>query len=207
MYKIATVIILGLTLIACSNNEGETIVNAEATGDITTETIETSSSTGAEQTLDDQLPMPPTLEGAIEAYTPNVMEFHNEFPTILGAYALWNEQIGFSWNEINLIEKTSYGKIMKDPITEYGKRLCVNGNIIEIETDRSLGEPIYNLGMTDNELNVYRATAVKSSGDLVEGSTTTLCGVVIGKLGYDNAGGGTTRAPYLFGMFDLPENK
>lgn len=61
--------------------------------------------------------------------------------------------------------------------------------------------------MNDNEFNIYRATAVESSGELVEGSNATLCGIVIGKLGYDNAAGGTTRAPYLFGMFDLPENR
>lgn len=205
MKKSLAAIIFGLMLTACSSNDE----SATTESDITPDTPETITPVTSETETDSepQLPMPPNLAGAIEAYKPNVMEFHNEYPTVLGAYALWDQSIGLSWDELNAIEKTSYGKVMKDPEAEYGKRLCVTGEIIEIETDRSLGYPIYNLGIHDSEYNIYRATAVKSSGDLVEGSSATLCGIVVAKIGYDNAAGGTTRAPYLFGMFDLPENK
>lgn len=160
-----------------------------------------------EEDIVHQLPMPATLEGAIEAYTPTQMEYHNEFPTIMAVYALWNQNVGTSWNEINLVEKTSYGKVMKDAVSEYGKRLCVTGNIIEIETDRSLNDPVYSIGIVDNNFNAYRATAIESSGELVAGSDATFCGIVLARFSYDNAGGVTTRAPYLFGMFDLPENR
>lgn len=203
MYKLLFMAVLSFTLIACSGANETAVAELETTSNTSIEAEEIE----VEEDIMEQLPMPSTLEGAIDAYTPITMDFYNEFPTVLGAYALWNQSVGTSWNEINKVEKTSYGKIMKDPTAEYGKRLCVTGNIIEIETDRSLGEPIYNLGMNDNDFNIYRATAIESSGELVEGSNATLCGIVIGKLGYDNAAGGTTRAPYLFGIFDLPENK
>jgi hypothetical protein len=42
---------------------------------------------------------------------------------------------------------------------------------------------------------------------LVADSNATFCGVIVGKVGFTNASGGTTNAPYLVGMFDLPENR
>jgi hypothetical protein len=96
---------------------------------------------------------------------------------------------------------------MKDPEAERGKRLCSLGTINQIEVDRSAGSPIYNGGLMTPGFDSVRFSAVGSSGDLVEGSGARICGIVTGKYSYSNAGGGTTHAVYLVGMFDIPQNK
>jgi hypothetical protein len=47
---------------------------------------------------------------------------------------------------------------------------------------------------------------VGSSGALVEGSHTGICGVAIGRFDYTNSMNGVAHAVQLVGMFDLPEN-
>ncbi|WP_131669839.1 hypothetical protein [Psychrobacter pygoscelis] len=189
--------ILSLGLFACSSND--TPSSSGPTIDHSTE-VEAE----AEENHSNE---PANLESAITAFKPSQMDYYNEFPAVLGPFINWNEKVGASWEELNAIEETTYGKVMKDPIAEYGKRLCVNGNIVEIDTDRSMSQPLYNGGLADYDMNFYRFTAFGSTGDLVANSNAIFCGIVVGRLSFDNSIGGTTNAPYLFGMFDLPANK
>ncbi len=199
MNKALASIALSLTLAACSS--GDEVVATEPEAEVAVaETVEAEPA----QTI---VSMPRTLEDVIKTYTPVEMNYFNEFPPVLASFASWNEQVGTSWNELNLIEKTSYGKVMKDPVSEYGKLICTTGSIYEIETDRSMSEPLYHGSIVTDNMEIYRFTAFGSSGELVAQSNTKFCGIVAAKFSFDNTIGGITHAPYLFGMFDLPENK
>lgn len=199
MKKTLVTIALALTITACSSSDEVAVTESEAEAEVT-EPVEAEPA----QTI---ASMPKTLEDAIKTYKPAEMNYFNEFPAVLATFASWNEQIGTSWNELNLIEKTSYGKVMKDPVSEYGKLICTTGSIYEIETDRSMSEPLYHGSIVTDNMEVYRFTAFGSSGELVAQSNTNFCGIVAAKFSFDNTIGGITHAPYLFGMFDLPENK
>ena len=112
------------------------------------------------------------------------------------------------WGELNKIEKTSYGLVMKDVQQEGMKLLCVQGSIIEIYGFESRQRnKLYDVGIMDNSGKVFRTIAVGSTGNIVADSRGRFCGQVTGRINFNNAIGGSTTAPYLVGMFDLPENR
>ena len=122
-----------------------------------------------------------------------------------GEWVMNNKNIKIG--DIKSLESTTRGKVLKDSFSERGKRLCVSATLVEIQVDRSAGFSAYHAGLVNNYTDVTRVLAVGSTGDLVADSSATFCGVVVGKVGFTNASGGTTNAPYLVGMFDLPENR
>ena len=104
-------------------------------------------------------------------------------------------------------DETSFAKVQKDADDERGKRLCVGGSVIQIAVAKtSFGKFYEGLLMTPAQ-NIFRFTAVGSSGSLVERSAARVCGVVTGKYDYSNSGGGKGHAVNVVGMFDLPENR
>ena len=111
------------------------------------------------------------------------------------------------WSELSQVPATKYGLVMKDPDRERGKRLCIQGSIIEIHAENSGYGKLFHGGIWSDGGNIYRFIAVGSSGELVERSRASFCGVVIGKQDYSNSAGGMTHAVFLVGMFGLPENK
>ena len=148
-----------------------------------------------------------TLDDALGFIKPFARDGDDIYPS--GAIALtgWIQSHNLSWDDIAKFPSTSYGKIMKDSQNEFGKRFCFSGVVIEIKVDRSMGKPIYNGGMVNDSLNIVRFTAVNSTGDIEARTSAKICGIVTGTMHYGNANGGTTTAPYLVGVFDLPENK
>lgn len=147
-----------------------------------------------------------TLADAIENAKPRMTDEFDAFPAAAGVLAYWMQNNATKIGDIKNVELTKRGRILKDSYNERGKRLCVSGNVVEIQVDRSGGFPAYHAGIMNNNGDVTRVLAVGSTGDLVADSNATFCGIVIGKVGFTNAMGGTTSAPYLIGMFDLPEN-
>lgn len=148
-----------------------------------------------------------TLSDAVEMIKPTMSDAFNEFPASAGIVAFWMENKHSKIGDIKALEPSKRGKILKDSLNERGKQLCVSGTIVEIQVDRSGGFPAYHVGIVSNYTDVTRVLAVGSTGELVANSNATFCGVVIGNVGFSNASGGTTNAPYLVGMFDLPENR
>ena len=149
-----------------------------------------------------------TLLEAIDYVKPEMKDTFNSFPEAAVFLATWANKHNMHWKDLAPLQETRYGKIMKDADAERGKRVCTGGAIVEIEVDKSAGFPIYHAGIVDNNYRVTRVMAVGSTGELVAGSRVNqFCGVVIGKTGFQNAGGGTTSAVYAMGMFNLPENK
>ena len=112
------------------------------------------------------------------------------------------------WDELNNIEKTSYGLVMKDVAKEGMKLLCAQGVVIEIYGFESRQRnKFYDVGLMDNSGKIYRAIATGSTGDLVADSQVKFCGQVTGRINFNNSIGGSTTAAFLVGMFDLPENR
>jgi len=148
-----------------------------------------------------------TLSDAINIIKPNMSDEFDSFPASAADLATWMNNKHIKIEDIKSLESSTRGKVLKDSFSERGKRLCVNASLVEIQVDRSAGFAAYHAGLVNNYTDVTRVLAIGSTGDLVENSNAVFCGIIIGKIGFTNASGGTTNAPYLVGMFDLPENR
>jgi hypothetical protein len=138
---------------------------------------------------------------------PTMSDEFDAFPSSAGILASWMNEKNVKISDIRSLESSTRGKILKDSFSERGKRLCISATLVEIQVDRSAGFAAYHAGLVNNYTDVTRVLAIGSTGDLVADSNATFCGVIVGKVGFTNASGGTTNAPYLVGMFDLPENR
>lgn len=148
-----------------------------------------------------------SLSEAIAATKPKMEDF-NEVEVSLGAIylALWSST-HLTWADLQTVEQGKYGMVMKDSESQRGKRICIPGQIIEIELDKSTKEKIYAGGIFDDQMRIYRFIAVGSTGELMAGSNANFCGIITGKNNYSNSQGGVAHAVHLVGMFELPENK
>lgn len=161
----------------------------------------------APQTPAERIKDADTLPEAYEIAAPFMDDVYfttSEGTLLLTAWALRNMR----WDDV-AVEKdeTTHGQFLKDPEMERGKRLCWRGKIIQIEADRSLGDPMYVGLLYSSGGDLYHFYAVGSTGDIVPDSRGRVCGVVTGKYDYANSANGTSHAIELVGMFDLPDNK
>lgn len=149
----------------------------------------------------------PTMAEAVTYALPSMSDTFDEpsrGTVLLTAWAVGRMQ----WSDVDIAKnETSYAKVQKDSVAEHGKRLCVPGNLVQIEVDRSFDKPFYEGLMANANWNLYHFYAVGSTGELVAESYARFCGVVTGKSDYTNSAGGTGHAIAMVGMFDLPENK
>lgn len=157
--------------------------------------------------LINQIQSIPTLKEAIQLSVGMWEDAYNTMPPAAMLIPLWAEKNTINLSMINAIPTTSYGRIMKDSVSERGKSLCISGMVGDIAVDRSAGFPVYSGAIVNTDRQIVRYLAMKSTGDIVDGSMSKFCGIIVGKMSYDNAQGGTTHAAYLVGMFDLPENR
>lgn len=113
----------------------------------------------------------------------------------------------FSWNMVHVVsDETTPGLVFKDYSTQLGKRICSTGTVVEIH---SMGRGVP--GMDYGELfgfsgTIYHFITVKGSGNIVGGSTATLCGYVSGVYSYTNSVGGISHSVDIAGMWD-PSSK
>jgi hypothetical protein len=127
-----------------------------------------------------------------------------ELNKFIAVFVKWSSS-HLRFSDIDKIE-TSFEKVMKDSDSERGKKICFAGRVIEIHTTKTPFGKVFNGNMFDQSHNVYHFVNVKSSGDIVEGSQASACGVVVGTYSYPNSVHGTTHTVNIVGMFDLPEN-
>jgi hypothetical protein len=150
------------------------------------------------------------LDEAIETMKPKFDDAVDKIPTGVAIFLAWaNKNLRYS--DIMNKGQTTFAQVMKDSDSERGKKICVSGSVVEIKVVK-VNEDLFKFKYSEGELrdgayNIYRFYNVKSSGDIVESSWATTCGVVIGRYDYSNSGGGTSHAIALVGMFYLDINK
>jgi hypothetical protein len=159
-----------------------------------------------EPTVVERLMESTTLTEALGVARPLFTDTEDKVDPAAVSFAMWAAK-RMTWRELQALPETKHALVMKDPEAERGKRNCYTGVIVEIQVDRSKGVPLYLGGLMTNGGQIARFAAVGSTGELVQKSAARFCGVTTGRQSYSNAGGGTTHAVYLVGMFDLPENK
>lgn len=148
-----------------------------------------------------------SMSEAIKVATPHFEDKMNQSGDGTLMFAAWARK-SMTWSDVGVEkDETSYALVMKDAEEERGKRLCVPGNIIEIEVMKSDIGKVHDGLLSSDARNLFKFIAVGSTGKLVERSRTRFCGVVTGRFDYSNSGGGTGHAVKMVGMFDLPENK
>lgn len=152
----------------------------------------------------------PTLDSAIAFYKSDdsitVDVNKDEHPQLLVNLVFWHGIIGMTWQGLNSIPETSYPLIKKDVIGEAGKRFCFLGYVREIQVDRSMKPAVTNALIYATSRGYVYVLAVGSSGNILPDSEVKFCGIVTGNKHYQTLAG-MDSAPYLIGMFDLPENK
>ena len=221
MYKYLTVVATTLFLFACSSeNTVEDDLNSTSTEThvaIPAESIMvTEPKTTAEEILStnqikELKQEAPTLASAIALYNNkmpvNSLPNDGDISELLSYLLIWDGVVGMTWDELNSIPETSYEMIRKDIFSETGKRFCFTGTVHDIKVDRTITPPVTNAFMYAAYRGYVNVMAVRSSGDILPSSQVDFCGVVTGDVaGYSTLAGGDS-APYLLGMFDLPENK
>ena len=150
---------------------------------------------------------PATLSNAITQYRPLMTDSVNDLSNGAALLALWAAESGLKWKELTDLPRTKAALVMKDSDEQRGKLICTSGPIIEIAAEVSSGQKFFEGGLADLDSGtIYRFVAVRSTGDLVEKSYASFCGVVIGRFDYSNSAGGVAHAIQLVGMFKLPEN-
>lgn len=221
MYKHLIVVATTLFLFACSSdntveddlnsNSTESSVAIPAESIMVTEPKTTAEEILSKNQIQELKQKAPTLASAIALYNNNMpvnsLPDEGDISELLSYLIIWDGVVGMTWDELNNIPETSYEMIRKDIFSETGKRFCFTGTIHEIKVDRTVNPPITNAFMYAAYRGYVNVIAVRSSGDILPSSQVDFCGVVTGDTaGYTTFAGGDS-APYLIGMFDLPENK
>lgn len=198
--QIKTTLILAaaLALTACSSGTDSKTAKEPAAAPAAESTASPKTETPAEASY-------ANLAEAIVGIRPTMTDTSNEISTGAVSMALWSAD-NLKWSELQALPKTKASLVMKDSEEQRGKLICATGNIIEIASEKAEGKKFFEGGLYDANGTVFRFIAVKSSGELVEQSHSTICGVVIGKQDYSNSMGGVAHAVFLVGMFKLPEN-
>lgn len=160
-----------------------------------------------EPTLGERLASANKLSEAISILQPFMTDTNGgKMPVAAAPLGLWARE-RMQWSELEAMPDSRRADVMKDPESYRGKRICTSGRVIEIHADRSVSPPVFNGGLMTSSYDMLRFLAVRSTGNIVEGSVERFCGIIIGLQSYPNARGGTTHAVYSVGMFDLPENR
>ena len=198
---------LAIVLQGCSKPEEQPAQVENTASSELVNTVNTPAPPAASPSPLQQLLDKPTLMEAVNYLKPEMKDAFNSFPEAAGYLAIWSNKHGFKWKDLANFEETQFGRVLKDPDAERGKRICMVGSIVEIAADKTAGFTVYHAGLADNNMRFMRVLAVGSTGDLIAQSPFRFCGVVIGKVGFQNSIGGTTEAVYAVGVFDLPENR
>jgi hypothetical protein len=148
-----------------------------------------------------------TLADAVAYARPKMEDTANASSIGAVLVAAW-AKANMTWADVGIArDETSIALVKKDSDRERGKRLCISGNLVQIEVDKSFpGKPYVGLLRTGS-WDLVHFVAVGSTGQLVEQSAARFCGVVTGRYDYANSGGGVGHAVEAVGMFDLPGNR
>lgn len=195
-------VLLCAAVIAC----GKVEVKSDATTSAVTGVSSVpSSTTTTTESPADKLRKMTTLREAIEFAKPFMSDEVNKPSVGAVAVAIWGVA-HMKFADVSVAtDETNFARILKDSESERGKKLCIAGKLVEIAVSNTDFGKVFE-GLLYNG-NLWRFTAVGSTGDLVEMKPARFCGVAIGKYDYSNSVGGTGHAVQLVGMFDLPENK
>lgn len=203
LYKRLFLITTTLFLFACSNDN---TVGSDSNSEPATTAEEALSKNQIKELKQNA----PTLDSAIALFKSDdsiaVDLDKDKNPQLLVDLLFWNGIIGITWQGLNNIPETNYPLIKKDVVGESGKRFCFLGYVRKIQVDRSMKPAITNAIMYAKSRGYVYLLAVGSSGNILPESEVKFCGIVTGNKNYQTFAG-MDSAPYLIGMFDLPENK
>jgi hypothetical protein len=111
------------------------------------------------------------------------------------------------WGDLAVeTNETTFALARKDSEAVRGKRMCVDGALIDLVKQTS-SEAVFHGMLVTTDQHHAKLVAVRDTGDLASGSTARFCGVVIGTLDIITRTGGPGFATVLVGMFDLTANR
>lgn len=156
------------------------------------------------QQLIAQLEQASTIDERIEIVRPLLEDVHNDVSLGTSVFAYWAAK-GMYWNHVAYgAAETTVERVMKDSDATRGGRMCYRGEVLQIsKTDLGDGRHVFEgVLSTRRQGHALHFYAAGDTGDLVQGSKARFCGIVMGRISYDNTLGGTAHAVELVGMFD-----
>lgn len=145
-------------------------------------------------------------QGAFALARPSMHDTQDDYSPGMLLFALWASE-KLVWSDVHVErDETSFKLVQKDSDAARGKRMCYSGDIVQIAKQDIGARPIFEGLLRTRRWDIIHFIAAGSTGDLVEDSRARFCGFVTGRYSYSNAGGGTTHAVQMVGMFKLPEN-
>jgi len=106
---------------------------------------------------------------------------------------------GLNYAAINQLPKGSFAEAMKDIAGERGRRIVASGSIVQISKDGDYFRGIMCKGSFCDK--VYYFVTPGTTRGIVQRKRATFSGVIMQRMAYSNAGGGTTHAVVLVGYF------
>lgn len=156
------------------------------------------------KTVLEQVAEKTTLAEAIEYSKPEFKDMDNNDDsrgTLLLTY--WAKDF-LTRPAVDKLPTTNIKAILKDSLSERGKRLCVDGNVVSITRSTSSiwgDKKVWEGILVTDSFDAVRYFAVGETGSIVKGTRAKLCGVATGRYSYDNARGGTTHGVSVVGDF------
>lgn len=201
------ILIVAVALVACKKPEPHgDYVGPDGTRPATGKATAAPVPTPPPPTPADEIKSKGTFAEALAYAKPRFGDTENDVNIGGALLAIWLAKHP-SWAAINALPETTIARVLKDSDEERGKRICAGGSVIQITSEKVDDSKLYYGTFMTAEVKPIFYHATGSTGDLVEQSPGRFCGVVVGRHSYSNAGGGTTHAVRLVGMFDLPENR
>lgn len=114
------------------------------------------------------------------------------------AVATYLKSAYMKYPAIQALPSTNYAESMKDPESERGKSITVQGSIIQISRD---GTFFTGLICTNYCSKVYHFITPGETTGVNRGNTASFSGVMVQRYSYSNSGGGTTHSLALVGYF------
>jgi len=144
-----------------------------------------------------------SLTGAIEYVKPLCADTADEHSTGTLLLTLWGKD-KLRAKDIMALPEVSFAAAMKDSEEARGKRLCGTGKVLQISKSVSPvweGKKVWEGLLILPGMRLVKYIAIGETGEIVEDSTATFCGVVTGKYQYQKAGGGFAHSLAVVGVF------
>jgi hypothetical protein len=207
--------VIGVVAVACGRDpprvEPTTYVRLEQSAQPHSSVATPSASGSAElerQRLLGKLIKATTVTEAMQILRPSIIDGDNPCPEPAAMLAAWEGTRDLWFTALlKAAPPTSVDLVLKDVDEERGKILCLAGTVFQISAKKDPdGMKLFAGGLSAGH-QVLRFVAWGSTRGVVASTFTRFCGVTIGRMDYDNSGGGRTHGALAVGLFDLPENR
>ncbi len=197
LLNVVCVVAVVLALLACKSKD------YAPPGAVSAEPASPAAAAPRQKTHGEALAEIQSLVGAIEYVKPHCADTVDEHALGTVLLTLWSKD-KMTAKDVMALPEVSFAAAMKDSEEARGKRLCGTGKVLQISKSVSPaweGKKVWEGLLILPGMRIVKYIAIGETGEIVEDSTATFCGVVTGKHQYQKAGGGFAHSLAVVGVF------